>query len=104
MSDASKLPIRSLVSVTRYTRYGRLEISNATSNRLAQCDPHVLDGVVRIDSEVAFGSNPQIECTVSREGLEHVIKKGDSGGDVVLARSVQVEFDVDFGFLRFALH
>ena len=62
---------------------------------LAQGDADVLDGVVGVDVEVARGRQVQVEPAVAAELGQHVVEERQAGGDVGLARAVEVETDLD---------
>src|SRR4030095_6913476 len=49
---------------------------------LAEGNAYVFDRVVLVDVEVARSVNLQIEATMPRNELQHVIEKTDSGADV----------------------
>ena len=48
---------------------------------LAEDDSGVLDGVVVIDLDVALCIHDEIKSPVFCEKGQHVVEKGDSGGD-----------------------
>src|SRR6185312_15932943 len=80
-----------------------LLVTKCLCQRLAEHDRGVLDGVVSLDVHVPFGADGQVEARVAAEGGQHVVVERDSGVDVDVSRSVEVEFDDDVGLLRGAL-
>ena len=92
--------------------HGHQEISGAEDSffraqrflyGLAERDADVFDGVVLVDVEVALGGDGEIERTVTRNEIEHVIEETDAGGDFGLAAAIDQEAEADVGFLRFAM-
>src|ERR1700686_2027367 len=57
-------------------------IPKRDGDRLTQRDPYILHGVVLIHIEIAFRHNLQIETTVSRHEIEHVIEKPNAGVNI----------------------
>ena len=53
------------------------------SDRLAERDPDVLDGVVLVHVEIAVRLQREIERAVARHQLQHVIEEADPGGDLI---------------------
>jgi hypothetical protein len=58
--------------------------------------------VVIVNVQIALGADGYIQERMARELLQHVVEKADSGGDFAIARSVEVNFDLDLGLVRFA--
>jgi hypothetical protein len=65
--------------------------------RLPEEDTGVLDGMVRIDPEIAPGMAGEAETPVPGHALEHVIKEGDPGVDFRLTGGVHIQADPDAG-------
>jgi hypothetical protein len=59
--------------------------------------------VVLIDMQIAFGAHGEIECRVPCQELEHVIEEPNSGLDARLAGAIDVELELDLGFVGLAL-
>ena len=55
----------------------------AFSNRFAERDADVFDGVMLIDVEIAGGLDLQVEAAVPGDQVEHVIEKADAGAVLV---------------------
>jgi hypothetical protein len=53
-----------------------------------------------VDLQIAATLYFEIEEAVAREQFEHVIEKGNAGGDARLAASVEVEDDAHVRLLR----
>ena len=77
-------------------------VAQRLAKRLAQHDARVLDGVVRVDLDVAHRAHRQIEQTMAAKGVEHVVEKRHAGRDIAHARSVQVELYDNVGLARLA--
>jgi hypothetical protein len=60
--------------------------------------------VVLVHVEVAFGLQGEIEGSVFREELQHVIEEADAGGDFVAAFAFYAERARDLGFFCVALN
>ena len=73
--------------------------ADLVAERFAQClaeaDRGVLDGVVRVDVDVALGTNREVDQRVARERGEHVVVETDTGGDVADAGTVEIQLDDD---------
>ena len=74
-------------------------VAESLLHRLAEADADVFDRVVRIDLQVSFGFDLEIECSMPREQLEHVVEEADTGLPGAGGRAIEVELEVD---LRFA--
>lgn len=70
---------------------------------LAQCDANVFNGVVLVNVEIAGTAQLQIESTMAREELKHVIEETDPGCDFVLAGAFESERDANVRFVRLAV-
>jgi hypothetical protein len=57
-----------------------------------------------IDVQVAFGLNGNIHARMPRKQVEHVIEKADASRDRRAASSVEINFDLDVGFLGLSLY
>ena len=66
---------------------------------LAERDGHIFHGVVRVDVQVAGGSDGEIEPTVLAHLFEHVVVERDTGGGRGIATAVEVDAELDGGFL-----
>ena len=71
---------------------------------LAQADADVFDRVMLIDVQVADRFNRQVEHGVFRQEREHVIQKTHARGNLGISRAVEIQFQLDLGFRRFALN
>jgi hypothetical protein len=60
------------------------------ANCLTQNDSNVFDRVVIIDEKITLRLDPNIELTVKRKLLKHVIEESDPSCDVLLRTAVQV--------------
>ena len=76
-----------------------LLVAEGLAEGLAQRDRGVLDGVMRLDLDIALGAHGEVEAGVAAQRCEHVVIERDAGVDVDLPGAVEVEFDDDLGFL-----
>jgi hypothetical protein len=68
-----------------------LLVAHRLGHRLAQRDAHVFDRVVAVDVQVAFGLDVQVDQAVAGDLVQHVVEKGDAGGQLGLAGAVKVD-------------
>src|SRR4029079_19244501 len=74
--------------------------SERLRDRFPQRNPHVLDGVMLIDVEIAADGERHIERSMASEELEHVIEEADAGGDVVSAAALDAELQANWRLAR----
>ena len=105
-------PDRSTAACTRHSSIGMVASPNRRvpalspgrlRERLAERDGGVLDGVVRVDVQVALDLDGQVEQAVLAERREHVVVEADAGRDVGVPVPVQVDGQHDLGLFRRAL-
>ncbi len=70
----------------------------------AEREGGVLDGVVRVDVQVALGLHGQVEQTVPAELVEHVVVEADACRHIDLAGAVEIDLDEDRRLLGGAFH
>ena len=75
---------------------------SASRERLAERDADVLDGVVVVDMPIALGADGHVDEGMARELIEHVVEKADAGRNVRLARTVEIDRDLDRGLVGLA--
>src|SRR5262249_40933159 len=66
--------------------------------RLAQANPHVLDGVMIVDVEIPRGMYFEVEKPVPRYHAEHVVEERDAGVNGVDAIAIEVKRYPNVGF------
>ena len=81
-----------------------LHVAERLLHRLAERDADVLGGVVVVDVQVALGLHGDVDARVARQQVEHVIEEADAGRDLGRAGAVEVDRDLDVGFLGLPLH
>src|SRR4029077_17057514 len=69
-------------------------------NGLAERDSQIFNGVVLIDVEIAIRVDPEIECPMARDELEHVIEEPDARADRISPVPFETEAHGDVCFLR----
>ena len=72
-------------------------------HRLAERDADVLGGVVVVDMQVALGLDGQVDARMARQQIEHVVEEADAGRNRRCAGAVEIDRDLDVGFLGGAL-
>jgi hypothetical protein len=80
-----------------------LHVAERLLDRLAKRDADVLGGVVVVDMQVALGLDGHVDAGMPRQQIEHVVEKADPGVDPGRAGAVEVDGDLDVGFLGGAL-
>ena len=70
-------------------------VAERLDKRLPQCNPAILDGVVRVHGEIAVATQFQIYHPMLCKEGQHVIKKGNAGLDGSLARAIEREANGD---------
>src|SRR5450631_419662 len=68
-----------------------LFIAHSLVKRFAESDPNVLNRVMLINVEISIALEIEVECTMPRHKLQHVIEKPDAGANVVGARAFQCQ-------------
>ena len=72
-------------------------------DRLAHYDTHVFHRVVRVHIQIARGVDLEINQSVPGNLGQHVLKKRQTSGQPRLARTIQIQGQLDTGFLSVAL-
>ena len=72
--------------------------------RLTENDSDVFDSVVCIDLQISLRSDVQIHHAMACNLREHMVKKRNSGGELVVTRSIQIQPQADAGFLGVTFH
>lgn len=79
-------------------------VTECFCKRLTQRQRRILDRMMLIYMQIALHTHPEVATRVSRQLVEHVIKKTKSRFVIGLPRSVQIQFNRDHCFLRHAMH
>ena len=79
------------------------ELGSVIVKRLADGYSNVLDGVMRVDVQVALGLDVEIHHAVARDLVEHVLEERDAGGEFRHAGPVEIELDADLRLFGIAL-
>lgn len=66
-------------------------VGQCLTNGLAQGDPHILHRVVLINVQIAFAPHLEVESTMAREQIEHVIEEANPCCHFVFALAVEAE-------------
>ena len=76
-----------------------LQVAERLLHRLAERDADIFGGVVIIDMQVALRLHSDVHARMPRQEIEHVVEKADAGFDFGYAGAVEIDRDVDIGFL-----
>lgn len=79
-----------------------LFVTDRFDQSLTNGDARVLDRVVIVNVGVALGADRHVNQRVTRQLIEHVVKKADAGLVVVDTGPVEIDLDRDLGFRRVA--
>ena len=72
-------------------------------DRLTECDADIFDGMVRIDVQIAFRLDREVEHAVARDLVEHMIEERHAGRKLGAASAVEIHRDNDRRFPGHAL-
>ncbi|MCY1282374.1 hypothetical protein D9M70_312100 [compost metagenome] len=75
-----------------------LLVADGLGEGLAEGDADVLDGMVVVDMQVALALDVQVDQAVAGDLVHHVLEEGNPGIEAGLARSIQVDGNLDLGF------
>ena len=76
-----------------------LHVAERLLHRLAERDADILGGVVMVDMQVALGLHRDVDAGMARQQIEHVVEKADAGRNRRRAGAVEIDRDLDVGFL-----
>ncbi len=82
------------VSVTAQS----LLVAPGLRQRLANGDADILDRMMRIDMQIALGFDLEIDESVARYLIEHMIEKRNAGGKPSLTAAIEIKTDGNPGF------
>ncbi len=74
-------------------------VVESSAKRFADCEAHILDGVVSIDTEITCRCHIQREPAMSCDLVKHVIEKLDAGRNAHRSILIQIDADRDIGLL-----
>lgn len=80
-----------------------LFVAERLSERLTERDTAILDRVMRVNFEIAFALQFQINDRVFGKQRKHVVEKRDAGFDRRFSSAVNVQFDFDARFIGVTL-
>ena len=79
-------------------------VAEGVGQRLSQGNAYILNGVMSVDLQIAFGPDGQVEEAVTRYLIEHVFKERHTDLQIRFAGAVQVQFYLDTGLSGMALN
>ncbi len=68
-----------------------LLVAPGRSQRLTERDTDIFDGMVRINVQITFRLNIQINQAMSGNLIQHVVEKGNAGGEIALTGTIKIE-------------
>src|SRR5665811_1843574 len=72
------------------------------TDRLIEClskrNADIFNGVMRINMQITFGHNTDVQQAMPCDLIEHVIQKGQASIKAGLASTIQIQLDADLGF------
>jgi hypothetical protein len=71
---------------------------------LAEPNANVFHRMMRVNVQVAFRFDGQVDKAMAGEQRQHVIEKADASVDLRFTGAVEVERQLDFGFAGFAVN
>jgi hypothetical protein len=71
---------------------------------LTKRDANIFGGMVMVNVQVAFGLDGDVDARMPRKQVEHMVKEAYAGRDRCAARSVEIDFNLNVGFLGLALN
>ena len=80
----------------------RFLVANRLAERLTEGDANVFNRVVSVDFQITDGVDFEINNAVSRDLVEHVIEKRQTGVEVGLTGAVEIKLDGNLGFFGIA--
>ena len=78
------------------------QVAQSLAQGLSERDADILDGVMLVDMQIAFGCDLDIHQRMARQLVEHVVEKADAGRNLARAGSLDRELDGNVGFFRLA--
>src|SRR5262245_41866916 len=75
-------------------------VAESLIQRESQTDPHILDGVMRIDLEISLARDIQIENAMFGKQREHVVEKRNSSSSGSVSAAVEIERKLDVRLAR----
>src|SRR5258706_717222 len=78
-------------------------VADGLVESLAERNADVLDGVMRVDVQIALGHHVEVEHAVARDLVEHVLEKRDPGSEFCRAGPIEIEPDANLRLFGVAL-
>ena len=77
-------------------------VADCLGHCLPEYDADILDGMVGIDFQIATGLNTQINHSVPRYLIEHMLEERDAGGQLSVPVTIEIDLDGYLAFFRIA--
>jgi hypothetical protein len=98
--DESLIHGQNYISVAADTAH----ISERSAKRLAKTYSHVLDGVVRVDLNIAVALDGKVKAAVTGKKREHMVKEATARAYLAFSASVKAERKRNIGFGGLAVY
>src|SRR5262249_37271478 len=79
-------------------------VAQCLEKRLSQCDPAVLDRVMRVDLDIPVAAQVKIHHRVLGEQRQHMVKEGNAGLNRRSTPTIDRELHQDIGFCGLTLN
>jgi len=79
-------------------------VAQGPTDRLAQRDADILDGVMGVDVQIALRFDAQIDQSMTRDLVEHVIEKRKTAGELGVSGAIQIDVRLNSGLQGIALN
>ena len=79
------------MTITPHTLF----VADCFEEGLAYGDTDIFYGVMCIDMQITFGFDFEVDQSMTRDLIEHVIQKSNSGGQLRSSATIQIEFNLD---------
>lgn len=81
-----------------------LLVANGFGNCLPERYADILDRVVGIDMQIPFSTDVEVNQAMTRDLIEHMVEKGNTGIQFLLAGTVKIKRDPNLGLAGVSYH
>ncbi len=79
-------------------------VAQRLADGLPKDNPYILHGVVAVDVEISLRGHLDVEATMARHEVKHVIQEAHTGLDARGALAVEADFHRDMGLASSSFH
>ena len=102
MSTATRVSVSSIGSSTSAKSGNPGHVAQSLVNGLTQSYARILDGMVLVDMQIALRPDIDIDQRMAGELFQHMVEKADAGRDFGGAGAIEIDANVNPGFLGLA--